>query len=171
MIFANKLRLVAATAAVSCLTACGSNPIVTPYDAHPPAVAKSETTVLISMDRQASPPILATIVKIDSKDVACDWNAGCPVWARLAPGDHEFVIRFRTDFYGVPGATNSGFKVAELPVRIPAMQATHVYVLRYSRVASSNSIAARVEDMGARARTGIQFPFGVANAIEYIADF
>ena len=153
------------------LAGCGTNPLTTPYAAHPSEIKRSETAILISMDRQGSPPLLATLVEIDGKAVDCDWNAGCPVWARTSPGAHKFTIRYRTDFYGAPGVTSSGHKFATLSVDVQDMRPRHVYVVRYIRDFTSNTVRAEVQDMGERAKTGILFPFGVANPAEYLAEF
>src|SRR5262249_35455025 len=90
-------RSVAMLALVAVLASCaGVDPSI-PYVAHPPTVETSQTAVLISMDRQTGPRFLATIRKIDGQDVVCHWDYGCPIWARVAAGDHEVTVRYQNE--------------------------------------------------------------------------
>lgn len=163
-------RVITLAAVAALLSACAAqNPLVTPYEAHTPDVAKRETAVLVAMDRQGQPPLLATLVEIDGQQVACDGTAGCPVWARLEPGTHDVVVRYRTD--PSSGTAAGTAQPASLSLRVRDMKPRHVYLIRYERDASSSTVSARIEDLGENARTGILFPVGAKNPTEYLADF
>lgn len=151
--------------------AAGPHPSLTPYAAHPPSMEKKDTTVLIAMDRQGTPHFLATVRKIDGQDVACHWNYGCPLWARLSPGDHRFVIRYQSDLavLSSPSQTSSQLKFVDLEVAVNDMRPTHVYVVRYLR--ANGAVSPTVEDMGERPKSGIMWPIGVPSATEQFADF
>lgn len=162
----NLISKITAAVGVALLEACVTNPITTPYDATTSS-PKDKTAVLISMDRQQTNPILATIVEIDGSKVNCSLNSGCPVWARVTPGNHIFTIHYRTDFHRI---NTSRYKEATLPIKIENMKALHVYAVRYSR-SERDEISYVIEDLGERPQTGIAFPFGVKNPTEYKAEF
>jgi hypothetical protein len=153
--------------------ASGVHPSLVPYVAHPPSLEKSETAVLISMDRQRVPHFLGTITKIDGQDVSCHWNYGCPIWARLTSGDHEVTVRYQTDLVIAvsPTQASTRLKYVDLPIRVHAMKPTHVYVIRYALDESGKGVSTRVEDMGERPRSGVLWPIGASNATEYFAEF
>jgi hypothetical protein len=85
---------------------------------------------------------------------------------------HAFTIRYRTDFHGVPGVTNSGQKETTLQVPVPDMKPRHVYVARYERDPVTNSVRVQVEDLGENSKFALRFPLtGTANPGYYPAGF
>jgi hypothetical protein len=139
---------------------------------HSPEVARTETAIFVSADQRTSEPVLSTLVAVDGRKVNCDFNAGCPVWARVSAGSHVFTIKYRADFHGVTGVTNSGHKETELEAVVPEMKPRHVYVARYTRSLSDNTVSIRVEDLGENPKFALRFPlFGTPNPQYYPAEF
>jgi hypothetical protein len=160
--------------ALVALGGCGTSPLVTPHLGVAPGTPSSATAVLISADQRQSPdqryfpPVLSTLSSVDGKRVNCDWNAGCPVWIRVAPGDHQFGIHYRTDF----SYSGKAWSATDLNVEIKAMKPGHVYVTRYTRDPSGKTVSVRIEDLGEKANAGLWFPLlGVQNSQFYVADF
>ncbi len=171
--FQMKKLLVAALVAAF-ISGCASvHPTTVPYVASPPSLPKDQTAVVISMDRQSTPPFLAVIRSIDGQQVQCHWNYGCPVWARVGPGTHQLWVRYETAMtLTSTGTSNTAeLKYKDLQVTVPDMKPTHVYVIHYPWTSGIGSVSAQVTDLGERPHSGILFPFGVSNATEYFADF
>ena len=157
------------------LSGCATDsPLTTPYSADGASGRLADTAVFIaieqhnSSDQRLSKPVISTIQKIDGREVRCDWNAGCPVWARVGAGHHTFTVRYRADF------SYSGKRWLEgtMEVEVPDMKPRHVYLLRYSHDASSMKVWARTEDLGESSNQGIWFPLlGVPNAKHYPPTF
>jgi hypothetical protein len=154
------------------LVGCGTSPLVTPHVMHPLEVARADTAIFVSADQRTSEPVLSTLAAVDGRRVNCDFNAGCPVWVRVPAGSREFTIKYRADFHGVPGLTNSGHKETELNATVPQMKPRHVYVARYTRSLSDNTVSIRVEDLGENSKFTLRFPlFGTTNPQYYPAEF
>jgi hypothetical protein len=89
------------------------------------------------------------IVQVDGKDLSC-FQAGCPVWVRVIPGDHTFRIRCTTVKLVGP-LMNKGQSEMDLPVT--AMQARHVYeakclIDKNSSDPSQSPFRVEVKDLG-----------------------
>lgn len=166
-------RFGATWVAVFSLAGCAT-PHVSPHEAVPPETPKASTAILIAIEQRNSPdqrytPASLPVVKgLDGKALNCDWNAGCPVWIRVLPGDHQFEIFYRADFNYVGSAWNE----ATIKLDVPKMRAGHVYVARYSLDRTNKTVSARVEDLGEKPNFGLWYPFlGVQNARQITAEF
>ena len=95
---------------------------------------------------------------MDGKPTSCA-QAGCPVWARVAPGKHTFTLRFNGDY-----RLDAGFikwQTAVITAEVESMKARHVYFGQ--QVFSPGHVAVRVRDLGERPNHGISVGLEGAN--------
>ena len=64
------------------------------------------------------------ILSVDGKETSC-WEAGCPIWVRVAPGDHKFKIRLSI-YDGV-----SSYRQGEAEFTAIGMKPRHVYEAQF----------------------------------------
>jgi hypothetical protein len=116
-------------------------PFVTYQGNHP----LSDTAVFSMINRQSGGNDLGQILNVDSIKTSC-WKVGCPIWVRVLPGDHAFIIRYSV-FYGL------GQKSGVASVDIQDMKPRHVYQANF--IDNSNSFRVAYEDLGENPKYGI----------------
>lgn len=128
-----------------------------PYVAHDPSIPLNQTAVFsVVTDTPAAGAL--EIIAIDGKETSCV-QAGCPVWARVAPGKHTFALRFRGDYTVQAGSIH--WKTATLSVEVPEMRSRHVYHAVHQRTGSS--VQVKVNDLGERPHHGLHIGLEGAN--------
>ncbi len=133
-----------ASVCVSMAGCAGPSPRVKPYGATPSEVQLSETAIFVSADvknpRHRVDALESTIKAIDGRAIQCAWRHGCPPWARVAAGDHEFVVEVNYNY------TYAGNRTTLMPVKVANIKPRHIYLTSYET--NGNSLTARVEDLG-----------------------
>lgn len=133
---------------VIALTGCESVPPSTPYPAYDTnAHPLSDTAIFQAWDgrREIGPRIEG----VDGKAYGCAsyhsfGNHACPLWVRVAPGAHTFLIHVFFDLHG-----NTYARYADISVTVPDMRATHTYLLEVDPTDGKPPI---VHDLGANAK-------------------
>jgi hypothetical protein len=97
----------------------------------------------------ASCPHGATVQMVDSRKTS-RWIY--PMWVRVAPGTHSFVVQCTLETYLV--ANKIVRKYVNLEVKVPDMKPRHVYVARYDLIGGKIKIAA--DDLGENSYYSIQ---------------
>lgn len=98
---------------------------------------------------------VATIQVVDEQETP---RSFFPVWVRVRPGHHNFVVRYSSDAsvivgIGGPGTFIADSKRVDIPITVPDMKPLHVYVTRFRK--SGDTIRVEVEDLGERPNYGI----------------
>lgn len=136
--------LISAVLLVSVVGCANTTPHRKPYVGYTGDVHLSETAVFVSADvkgqKYRQDGIISPIQAIDGQKISCHWNNGCPPWARVTPGDHEFAIQFSTNY------RYSTFSGALLKVKVPNMKPRHVYMTRYTTY--GDRVEVHIEDLG-----------------------
>jgi hypothetical protein len=137
-----------------------------PYVAHDPGTPLHQTAVFSVVTETAATAGALEIIAIDGKELSCA-QAGCPVWARVAPGKHTFALRFRGD-YSIQGGTIN-WKTATLSVDVADMRSRHVYHALHERTASG--VQVKVRDLGERPHHGVSIGLEGANRKFHAVEF
>lgn len=137
-----RLCIVAACLATSgCMATFNQTPYVTYQGTRP----LSDTSVFSTADLPGD--ALGQILSIDGVKASC-WKVGCPIWARVTPGSHSFVIRYRVFNNGIY-SYKQGFK----ELKINNMAARHVYVAVFTDYGKTYSVG--YKDLGENAKYGV----------------
>ena len=129
-----------------------------PYAMYEGTPELSNTSVFAAVDEKQTKQVGVEIQLIDGKEPSC-WQVGCPIWARVLPGTHKFLVRYSTDFRLALPSIN--YRLANLEVEVKDMKPRHVYVARYRE--SGNGIAVYVEDLGENPEYGVWIGLEGAN--------
>ncbi|MCX4164260.1 MULTISPECIES: hypothetical protein [Paraburkholderia] len=100
-------------------------------------------------DNQPEYTVIGTRL-IDGKEPSC-WQVGCPIWVRLLPGTHKFVVRFATGFESAPPLIK--YWQTDVKIEVKDMMPRHVYVARYKR--TTEGLTVLVEDLGENPEFGV----------------
>ena len=128
---------------ITILSGCGSiQPDIMYNGDHP----LSETAVFSAYDDTSSRPIcwVTTIQKVDDKNTSL---MAYPMWVRVRPGTHSFVVHCSKNF------TLRSYQQAEILITVEDMKPRHVYVARYHN--TRDGIGVRVDDLGENPSYGI----------------
>jgi hypothetical protein len=103
----------------------------------------SDTAVFTAFDDASYRSVcsVSTIQKVDGKETS---RVAFPIWVRVKPGSHSFVIHCSSDYS--MGYQSVGFKLAELSVDVRDMKPRRVYVTRFQRTA--DGVGVNVVDLG-----------------------
>jgi hypothetical protein len=134
------LLIILSTAMGAC--AFHLSPYVAYADTHHPL---SDTSVFSTQGLHGN--TLGQIVRIDGAPTSCA-QAGCPMWARVIPGDHTFRIRYSILYLG---RTLMG--EAEFP--IAGMRPRHVYEANFRVDPQQTEFRANAKDLGENPDYGV----------------
>lgn len=126
------------------MSACAFH--LTPYVAYSDTQHPlSDTSVFSTQGLKGN--TLGQIVGVDGKPTSCA-QAGCPLWARVTPGDHTFRIRYSILYLG---RTLSG----EVDFPVAGMQPRHVYEANFRVDPQQTEFRADAKDLGENPDYGV----------------
>jgi hypothetical protein len=137
-----------------------------PYVAHDSNLPTSKTSVFSVVTENAAANGALEILEVDGRPTSCV-QVGCPVWVRVAPGNHKFTLRFNGNF-----RLSAGFikwQTATFTVEVADMTALHVYHGQHRL--SSEAVSVYVQDLGERPKHGIWLGLEGANRKYYPLEF
>jgi hypothetical protein len=137
-----------------------------PYVAHDAGLPLNQTSVFSGVTDTAATNGALEITAIDGRATSCA-EAGCPVWARVAPGKHAFSLRFNGGYKLQGGLIK--WQTATLRVDVPDMKALHVYHARHEL--TLERINVNVSDLGERPKHGLNLGLEGANRKYYPVEF
>lgn len=126
-----------------------------PFVAYDQQVPLAQTSVFMAMSYEGV-GMVTQIKKVDGKDTPC-WQAGCPLWVRVLPGTHTFLVQYQSNFRvgSMPGTIASN--IATLEITVADMLPRHVYQASYSE--EGGIVRARILDKGENPDVCINFGY------------
>ena len=109
----------------------------------------SDTAVFSAHDELSAVCLAATVQMVDSNKTS-RWTF--PMWVRVAPGNHSFVVQCTTE--ASRGFNEVSRKYANLEIEVPDIKPRHVYVAHYEEVAGKIRIT--TEDLGENSYYSVQ---------------
>lgn len=156
-------RIIAAAILTLSLTGCAFHQA--PYITYKNAPALSQTAVFAAFNNNL-PDDFISILAVDDKPTSCA-QVGCPLWVRVLPGQHSFLLRYVGNFM-ISGPFITSQR-SEINVTVPEMKAGHVYQANY-RIAG-DYISVIVKDLGEKPNFGITLGLKGFNKKYYPVEF
>jgi hypothetical protein len=137
---ARTMQAVGFVVAVALLSGCTFHH--EPYVAYESATPLSNTAVLVVTDHDPGISGVIGVKAVDGRETSCA-QAGCPVWVRVLPGTHQFVLEARLNHR--LSASGIVQNVWTPKFTIQDMKPRHVYKARIQR---GNELTVTVSDLG-----------------------